>query len=290
MIEIDQDFEPSPEFHMSKKKFLINLIKLIPKMKQMRKRVEEILLNLSDPKHQVEAPSLETIKTDLEVICKEPHRRIGTKQGNIIENFLESKLKELGLESIKKEPIDIVNWVATNWKLIISEDREQIEVPCFYVLNTGFTDNEGIEASLVYVGTGQKKDFKNIDIKGKIVVADIEFPTMPFGKLMKLAKPYYISDPTNIIDETTELILTFALSNFPPQPLGGKPREDSVYWRAFNGGALGLILILRDYPSNVNSHWGPYDGVMKPIPALYVGKYDGIKVRELAQAKLLVEP
>ncbi len=285
MKELEQDFEPSPEFHLSKKKFLINLIKLIPKMRKMRKRAEEFLSNLSDPKLHVEAPSLETIKTDLEVICKEPHRRIGTKQGNIIENFLERKLKELGLESVKKEPIDIINWVATNWKLNISKDREQIEVPCFYVLNTGFTDNEGIEASLVYVGTGQKKDFKNIDVKGKIVVADIEFPTMPFGKLIKLAKPYYVSDPTNIIDETTELVLTFALSNFPPQSLGGKPREDSVYWRAFNGGALGLVLILRDYPSNVNSHWGPYDGAMKPIPALYVGKYDGIKVRELAQAK-----
>jgi len=46
---------------------------------------------------------------------------------------------------------------------------------------------------------------------------------------------------------------------------------------------LGLVLILRDYPSNINSHWGPYDGAMKPIPALYVGKYDGIKVRDLVQ-------
>ena len=131
MKELEQDFEPSPEFHMSKKKFLINLIKLIPKMRKMRKRVDEFLLNWNDPKCQVETPSLETIKTDLEVICKEPHRRIGTKQGNIIEDFLESKLKELGLESVKKEPIDIVNWVATKWKLIISGDREQIEVHFF---------------------------------------------------------------------------------------------------------------------------------------------------------------
>ena len=101
--------------------------------------------------------------------------------------------------------------------------------------------------------------------------------------MIKLAKLFYVSDPSNLIDDTTELILTFVLSNFPPQALGGKRREDSMYWRAFDRGALGLILILRDYPSNINSHWGPYDGVMKPIPALYVGKYDGVRVRELAQ-------
>ncbi len=106
---------------------------------------------------------------------------------------------------------------------------------------------------------------------------------MPLGKLIKLAKLFYVSDPSNTIDEATEIVLTFALTNFPPQTLGGKRREDSVYWRVFDRGALGLILILRDYPSNVNSHWGPYDGAMKPIPALYVGKYDGMKVREVVQ-------
>ena len=79
-------------------------------------------------------------------------------------------------------------------------------------------------------------------------------------------------------------MLTFVLENFPPQALGAGPREDSVYWRAVRKGALGLILILRDYPSNVNTHWGPYDGSMKPVPALYVGKYDGMKVREIAQS------
>ncbi|MHA1466835.1 MAG: hypothetical protein ACTSP6_01990, partial [Promethearchaeota archaeon] len=56
-------------------------------------------------------------------------------------------------------------------------------------------------------------------------------------------------------------------------------------YRFTNNLALGLILILRDAPTNINSHWGPYDGTMKPIPALYVGKYDGMKVRELSQTE-----
>jgi hypothetical protein len=271
------------EFRLSKRKFLLNLIKLIPKMKKIRKKAEQILLETEIPKLGVKAPDSIKIREDLEAICKVPHRRIGTQSAHEIEDFLVNKFKELGLESVKKEPIDVINWSATNWKLTVSSEKEKIEIPCFYVLNTGFTQENGITAPLIYVGTGTEKDFKKIDVKDKIVIADIECPSLPLGKLIKLAKLYYVSDPTNSFDETTELILTFVLSNLPPQAIGGKRREDSVYWRAYDRGALGLILILRDYPSNINSHWGPYDGVMKPIPALYIGKYDGIKIRELVK-------
>ncbi|MFX1572727.1 MAG: M28 family peptidase [Promethearchaeota archaeon] len=283
MNKIQENFEPVTEFRLSKKKFFFNLLKLIPKMRMIRKRAEKILLEVKPPKFKIEAPTTEVIRSDLEDICKVPYRRIGTDEAHKIEDFLLSKFKELGLESVKKDPFEVINWRAINWKLTISTEKEEIEIPCFYVLNTGFTKGNGITAPLVYIATGKEKDFKNIDVKGKIVVADIEFPILPLGKLLSIAKPFHVSDPTNSIDKTTELILTFVLTNLPPQALGGKRREDSVYWRAFDRGAVGLVLILRDYPSNINSHWGPYDGVMKPIPALFVGKYDGIKVRELAQ-------
>ena len=284
MDQEKEDFEPSPEFNLSQKDFISNLFKLIPKMERVREKAEKIILEIQEPENKVLAPDSKIIQDDLEKICSLPHRRIGTEEAHEIENFIEKKCKELGLKDVKKETFEVINWVATKWKLSITVKDKIIEIPCFYVLNTEFTNKNGITAPLVYVGTGKDKDFKKKDVKDKIVVADIEFPTLPLGKILNLAKTYYVSDPTNSIDETTEIILTFALLNFPPQSLGGAPRSDSVYWRAVERGALGLILILRDYPSNVNSHWGPYDGSMKPIPALYVGKYDGMKVRELAQA------
>jgi len=283
MNEIQESSEAVTEFRLSKKKFLLNLLKLIPKMRKIRKKAEQILLEAEPPKLKVKAPNAEEIQSDLETICKVPHRRIGTNYAHEIENFLVSKCKELGLESVEKEPFEVINWSARNWKLLISTEDEEMEIPCFYMLNTGFTAENGITAPLIYVGTGKDKDFKEVDVRDKIVVADIECPSLPLGKLIKLSQLFYVSDPTNSMDETTKLILTFVLSNLPPQALGGRRREDSVYWRAYDRGALGLILILRDYPSNINSHWGPYDGIMKPIPALFVGKYDGIKVRELVK-------
>lgn len=285
MDRTETNSEPPLEFTLDRKKIIANLMELIPKMKELNKKSKEILPTIQKPKLQVVAPDSNTIKNDLEKICSVPHRRIGTEEAHEIENFIEKTCKELGLINVKKETFEVINWVATNWKISIKANNETIEIPCFYVLNTEFTDKNGITAPLIYVGAGSKKDFKKKDVNGKIVVADIEFPTIPLGKLLKMAEPYYIADPANSIDETTEIILTFALTNFPPQTLGGKPREDSVYWRAVRRGALGLILILRDAPTHINSHWGPYDGSFKPVPALYVGKYDGMKVRELVQTE-----
>ena len=55
-----------------------------------------------------------------------------------------------------------------------------------------------------------------VDVKGKIVVADIEFPTFPVGQVIKMAEPYYVADPTKIMSESTEVILTFVPLNFLP--------------------------------------------------------------------------
>ena len=294
MNEIQTDDERVVEFRLSKKKFIFNLLKLIPTMRRIRKRAEKIIDETESPELRVDIQNSGQIQNDLETICKVPHRRIGTEYAHEIEDFLVNKCKELGLESVQKEPVDVIDWSAKNWKLTVATKNGEIEIPCFYMLNSGFTAEDGITAPMVYVETGQEKDFKDKDVRDKIVVADIECPSLPLGKLLKLTKLFYLSDPTNSIDAATELILTFVLANLPPQALGGKRREDSVYWRAYDRGALGLVLILRDYPSNINSHWGPYDGVMKPIPALFVGKYDGMKVREIlsdgaAQGKLILE-
>ncbi len=276
---------PTTEFKLSKKKFLLNLIKLIPSMRKIRKKTEKLLPHIPFQKAAIHVPDSQVIQKDLEKICSVPHRRIGTKEAHEIEDFIEQVFKECGLEQVKKDALEVINWVATNWKLTVKSSSKTVEIPCFYVLNMAFTGKEGIKAPLVYVGTGMDKDFKNVDVKGKIVVADIIFPTLPLGKLLKLAKPYHVADPFNKIDNTTELILTFALTNFPPQALGGNPRKDSVYWRALQRGAAGLVLILKDYPTNINTHWGPYDGAMKDLPGVYVGKYDGMKLRELIQSE-----
>ncbi|TFG23317.1 MAG: hypothetical protein EU533_03300 [Promethearchaeota archaeon] len=197
MDESKEGSENVTEFRLSKKKFIFNLLKLIPKMRKIRKRAQQILLETEPSQLSVEVPTSEQIQRDLEDICKVPHRRIGTEYAHEIEDYLVDKFREYGLESVNKEPLDVIDWNAKKWRLTVETEGDNIEIPCFYVLNTGFTDEKGINAPMVYIGTGKEKDFKKVDVKNKIVVADIEMPTLPFGKIIKLAKLFYVSDPTN---------------------------------------------------------------------------------------------
>ncbi len=284
----EEEFEPTPEFHITKGKFLLHLLKSLPGSIKLRRKARKMAKDVQDFPHPVPVPDSREIGILLEKTCEPPHRRIGTPEAHLIEDFIESKFKEAGLESVTKQPLDITLWTANNWKLRVKNESKTnnqfIDFPCFYILNTGFTSPSGVTAPLVYVGEGKPKDFKKRDVKGKIVVGDVSFPTLPHGFLTKVFGSYYISDPTKKIKLGSKTIMTFARLNFPPQSLGGETRRDSIYWQAVDGGAVGIILILKGHPSNTNTHWGPYDGVMKPLPGLYVGKQDGVKLRELVES------
>ena len=114
MQETIEKDEVLTEFTLSKKKVVINLLKLIPKMRKTRKKAEEIIANIKEPKNRVTAPDMETIKSDLEKICSVPHRRIGTKEAHEIENFLEETLRDIGIENVQKEEFNLIDWSATN--------------------------------------------------------------------------------------------------------------------------------------------------------------------------------
>ncbi|MHA1149453.1 MAG: M28 family peptidase [Promethearchaeota archaeon] len=171
------------------------------------------------------------------------------------------------------------------------------EIPSFYCVNTGFTDSQGITAPLIYVGKGRAKDFKNIDVSGKIVVAEVTFPFIPIGLLFNFLKlirgVYYISDPDGSLSLLKGQYLNFVRKNFIGGTTDTNASQKDVYWNAFKEGARAVCLILKDQPSNSNSHYGPYDGIMKPIPALWIGKYDGKKLRKNArenvEATLILE-
>jgi len=219
----------------------------------------------------------------IEEICKLPHRRPGTPEGHEAEHWVAKKLKEFGLKNVTMDPISITCWNADHWSLTV----EGREIPSFFVVNSGFTPSEGVTAPLVYVGTGSRKEFKKVDVMGKIAVADITFPFIPSGVLVKLLQIlgalYYFSDPDHSITLRTGQYLNFVRQNF----LGGTTKETApasdVYWQAYARGAKAICLILRDQPSNSKSHYGPYDGIMKPLPGLWIGKYDGVKLREQAK-------
>ena len=261
-----------------------------------RRAARGLIDTLPDLPVEVPTPDAHTIYDWIEGLCSTPHRRPGTLEGHKGEEYVMERFQEFGLEDITREPIDITVWDARDWRLGVWDGETQVDIPCFRVQNTAFTGEHGVTAPLVYVGRAWLPGaLGRADVRGKIVVADAPFPTLPTGVVLKLlGGGYGVSDPDNSISVGTKMKLIFVRSNFPGQFLNVDigdthlPLEDmrlpwDVYWRACRHGARGVVLILSDMLGNSNTHFGPYDACMKPIPALWVGKYDGERLRSLAK-------
>lgn len=261
------------------------VVKRLPEVWRLRKEAENLVPTLPRYGETVELPDAETIYSWIEELCATPHRRPGTDEGHRGEAYVAEKFRELGLEDVTLDPVPLTVWNAERWNLSVAG----AEIPSFYVLNTAFTKSEGITAPLVYVGKGRPRDFDAEDVEGKIVVAEVPFPRLPTGILMKLVKASFaLSDPHGWIGIESNQYLNYVRQNF----IGGAENADEasdmdVYWQAQKAGAVGICLILRDQPSNTNSHYGPYDGIMKPMSGLWIGKYDGERLRSLARARAL---
>ncbi len=273
---------------------IFRLVKSMPHFFSVRRAARRCEKNLPEVKILPTLPGSEEIYQYVRDVCATPHRRPGTPEGHRAEDYIAAKFREFGLSQVTREPINITVWNARNWKLKIEQAGKIIDFPCFYVVNTGFTGPRGVSGEMVYAGMGRPKDFDKVDVKGKIVVAECTFPDFPVGRIKTIFNGgYYTSDPGNTLNRKTSQVLTFVRRNFPPQYIGQDPWEGSVYWQAYHRGALGLVLILNNHPGDTNSHYGPYDGVMKPLPALYVSSYAGERLRTLvanrAKATIVIE-
>ncbi|MEM2144453.1 MAG: hypothetical protein QW279_03770 [Candidatus Jordarchaeaceae archaeon] len=201
-------------------------------------------------------------------------RRPGTLADSKAEEYIAKKFEEFGLTDIEKQPYQISKWDAYEWKLTV----EGSEVPCFYTPNTAFTNEDGIESEIVYLGDGTNKNFKKVE--GKIVLINVNFPLLPMSLSEGMA--YFVWDPKktlkNIAHPTTWIY----------------PNWWTAYRLACIHKAAAIVGILTDYPTNENRIYIPYLGPLNQeipdwvlsslglpspipgwIPGLWVGRIDG---------------
>ena len=230
---------------------------------------------------EVEVPDADTIYSWIEGLCATPHRRPGTPHGHRAERWVARQLRALGLEGVTLDPVPLTVWSARRWSLTVDDAA----VPCFFVPDSGFTGPRGLGAPLAFVGAGTPRDFARVDVRGRIAVGEVSFPRLPTGLLLRLlGASFALSDPEHQITATSLQTMSFVRQNF----LGGTtadsaPRSD-VYWEAFRRGARAVCLVLKDQESGSNTHYGPYDGIAKPLPGLWIGKHDGARLARLARA------
>ena len=215
-------------------------------------------------------PSSEEILAWVRELCRRPHRRPGTEFGREAERYILDKFTSFGLSACRLEPIDLTVWTPDRWELTVSTDGATLRIPCFYIPYTGFTSSRGVEAELVYIGDGNAKADALYDVRGKIVLADMRFGDIPYGPLQATAHLVY--DPDKTLPQAGQKLAPYF-----------RPNWDATYGFSQTEGAAGFIGILADMYGNINAYYAPYDGVMKEVPGLYLGKHDGARLRNMVK-------
>lgn len=196
-------------------------------------------------------------------------RRPGSPNERIVCDYLSQQFESFGLE-VKTEDVPLSYWNPTDWSLSRSNGEN---FPAFYIPYTSF---EEVTGELVYLNPRHKIHYTK-DLKGKIVVTDIEFPMLNGAALKSISLGIY--DPDDEIPDGDIHPATWIRQNW------------ELYDYAVKNGAIGFIGILKDQPGGSDRYYAPYgfregDQILnKPIPGMWVSKYKRKELLALCQKK-----
>lgn len=195
-------------------------------------------------------------------------RRPGYAQGLAVELWVENTFRSVGLEEVRREPVPVNYWEPSLTALSFPHD--DLETPCFAVPYTSWTPETGIKAPCVFIGDGSEADFERADVPGRIVVLDARFAVLA-GSAIK-EQSLFVLDGQRTIPDGPLPFARWLIKNFP------------AYHEAKKRAAVGFIGLLGDLPIDGCEYYVPYDGFLKDLPAVWVGREHSAEVRRLAQA------
>lgn len=202
-------------------------------------------------------------------------RRTGSQANIETAGYIAEKFRQAGLTDVTIEKGKTFQWSATKWGLTVGGS----EIPAFYMRHsfhpghagTFRTPQGGLKAPLVYVGN--KQDLSGIDVKGKIVIADVELGQLNMKQILGAASA--VHDPEKTLPTGSKLD-PFTPNNFPYNVAS-----------AMEGGAVGFVGVLNNYIDSNRFYNEDLDYFMddKPmsIPGLWVNRKDGERLKALAK-------
>lgn len=98
-------------------------------------------------------------------------RTAGSDAEHAAADYLLEEMKKIGLVETEKTAADVTKWQFNDATLTFSGDDKIIK-PHSYA--TAATPKDGITAEVVFVGDGTMYDYDGIDVKGKIVLIDLD--------------------------------------------------------------------------------------------------------------------
>ncbi|MFH1738611.1 MAG: M28 family peptidase [bacterium] len=194
-------------------------------------------------------------------------RRPGWPGQRLAEQYLNRRFTRFGLEDVVEEAVPVNRWKPQQTLFQIMGSGETIA--CMAIPYTAWTADAGVEAPLVWIGDGEPGDFEGKDLHGKIAVMNARFKDFNTGLLKQSALAVY--DPGMTIPDGVLHKANWLITNFPG------------YYAAQKRGAAGFVGLLVDSPIDDCGHWVPYDGWLKDLPAVWVGRGKAESVEQAAR-------
>ena len=98
-------------------------------------------------------------------------RTAGSDAEHAAADYLLAEMKKIGLVETEKVPVKVDKWQFNGASLTFAGD-DKVIYPHSYA--TAATPKDGITAEIVFVGDGTMYDYTDVDVKGKIVLIDLD--------------------------------------------------------------------------------------------------------------------
>jgi hypothetical protein len=211
----------------------------------------------------------------IEEIVAQGTRRPGYPADRWTEQFIFDKFEELGLRSVRFEPVESSFWKDSHARLSVVAHGQEVEIECFPV---PLSEPIGVEGPLAMWDPTDPGA-----VAGKVAIYELRFGSLPsdFPVLPRRAAATTFSpdalveagwafDPEHTFVERQHRL-----------PFAGELQDTME--PAIAAGAIGYVGVLRGYPSGGCEYYVPYDGRPRPIPGVYVSERDGDRLLELAE-------
>ncbi|MDO8614845.1 MAG: M28 family peptidase [Dehalococcoidia bacterium] len=221
-------------------------------------------------------PTEERIYGWIQEIFRQGVRRPGYPADRWAEQFCLQRFRDLGLQNVRLEPVELPYWEPRRRSLSVWADGrgavQMLELPCFPLPHSA--PAQAVEAALVPFDPQSPEG-----VKGAIALYDVPLMRSRHATLAGLATWCY--DPGATFAESTQVL-----------PFG---REVQLVMEpAIAAGAAAFVGALAGYPGDSHDYYVPYDAVARPIPGVWISGSGAARLRELlaagpARARLSVD-
>lgn len=97
-------------------------------------------------------------------------RTAGSDAEHRAADYLVGVMESIGLADVEKVGVDVDKWQFNGASILVDGDDQEILLHSYA---TEATPKEGIHAEVIYVGDGTMDDYEGLDVKGKIVLCDV---------------------------------------------------------------------------------------------------------------------